>query len=67
MSRNSQGPCKYPWVLTMPNFVGFQNVVEKEFMHITYTSAVALLQKAKKTFEFPVSALVTLSPPITLR
>lgn len=30
------------------------NVVEKEFVHITYTSAVALLQKAKKTFEFPV-------------
>jgi asparaginyl-tRNA synthetase len=38
----------------MPNNVGFQNVVEKEFVHITYTSAVALLQKAKKTFEFPV-------------
>jgi asparaginyl-tRNA synthetase len=37
----------------MPNFVGFQNVVEKEFVHITYTSAVALLQKAKKTFKFP--------------
>jgi asparaginyl-tRNA synthetase len=29
------------------------NVVEKEFVHITYTSAVALLQKAKKTFKFP--------------
>jgi hypothetical protein len=51
----------------MPNFVGFQNVVEKEFVHITYTNAVALLQRAKKTFEFPVSALVTVSPPITLR
>jgi asparaginyl-tRNA synthetase len=43
------------------------NVVEKEFVHITYTNAVALLQRAKKTFEFPVSALVTVSPPITLR
>lgn len=32
-----------------------QNVVEKDFVHVTYTDAVALLQKAKKKFEFPVS------------
>ncbi|KAG0612212.1 hypothetical protein M758_6G010500 [Ceratodon purpureus] len=30
------------------------NVVEKPFVHVTYTEAVELLQKAKKKFEFPV-------------
>jgi len=31
-----------------------QNIVEKPFVHVTYTEAVELLQKAKKKFEFPV-------------
>jgi asparaginyl-tRNA synthetase len=30
------------------------NVVEKPFVHVTYTEAVELLQKSKKKFEFPV-------------
>jgi asparaginyl-tRNA synthetase len=30
------------------------NIINNEFAHITYTEAVALLQKADKTFEFPV-------------
>lgn len=33
----------------------FQDVAEKDFVHITYTDAVELLKRAKKKFEFPVS------------
>jgi len=32
-----------------------RNVVEEPFAHLTYTEAVALLEKATKQFEFPVS------------
>ncbi len=32
-----------------------QGVVEKEFVHITYTEAVERLEKANKKFEYPVS------------
>lgn len=31
-----------------------QDVVEKNFVQLTYTDAVELLLKAKKKFEFPV-------------
>lgn len=30
------------------------NIINNEFAHITYTEAVALLEKSDKTFEFPV-------------
>jgi len=31
-----------------------QNIIDNEFARITYTEAIALLEKATKTFEFPV-------------
>ncbi|WP_099238650.1 asparagine--tRNA ligase [Synechococcus sp. BDU 130192] len=31
-----------------------QNIIENEFARITYTEAIALLEKSNKTFEFPV-------------
>jgi len=31
-----------------------QNIIDNEFARITYTEAIALLEKADKTFEFPV-------------
>ena len=43
-----------------------QNVVEKDFVHVTYTDAVTLLQKAKKKFEFPVSTLPCNCSPFLL-
>ncbi|MEB3226520.1 MAG: amino acid--tRNA ligase-related protein, partial [Synechococcus sp.] len=31
-----------------------QNIIDNEFARITYTEAIALLEKSNKTFEFPV-------------
>jgi asparaginyl-tRNA synthetase len=42
-------------IFFLHNFLCFiQDVVEKDFVQLTYTDAIELLLKSKKKFEFPV-------------
>jgi len=39
-----------------------ENIATADFAHITYTEAIAILEKANRPFEFPVSGAPTSSP-----
>jgi len=46
------------------HFLASQDVVNKDFVQLTYTDAVELLVKSKKKFEFPVILFLMLNQSI---